>query len=93
MGKIDADERTNRRGFGREWNGGDEGLRLRWEAERKGAIGEKGAVSLSPRFPPPSLRQLDKRSVRRREIADKSVFRSVNKFLLPPIPLSNNEAE
>ena len=52
MGKIDADERTNRRGFGREWNGGDEGLRLRWEAERKGAIGEKGAASrpLSPRF-------------------------------------------
>ena len=52
MGKIEADERTNRRGFGREWNGGDEGLRLRWEEERKGANGEKGAASrpLSPRF-------------------------------------------
>ena len=48
MGKIDADERTNRRGFGREWNGGDEGLRLRWEKERKGAIGEKGGSSPSP---------------------------------------------
>ena len=76
-----------------EWRGGDEGLRLRWEEERKGAIGEKGAASRPlPLSPVPQLRQLDKRSVRRREIADKSVFRSVNKFL-PPLPPVNERGK
>ena len=55
------------------------------ERERLERREQPPAPSLSP---VPQLRQLDKRSVRRREIADKSVFRSVNKFLLPLPPVN-----
>ena len=55
MGEIDADERTNRRGFGREWNG-EEGMKgydfdgRKKERERLERREQPPALSLSPRF-------------------------------------------